>query len=116
LIMILGQTTPRALSWAGRLVVISLGLCLLPFLPVEAQTPPPRGADRQRQIEVLREALRVLEEQPDQAGGSTKLKDPKNEEEVKKLRADAENLSKQIQERGKQLHDLQAKHREVLTK
>src|SRR5206468_4072890 len=77
LLMILGPTTPQSLSWAGRLVVISLGLCLLPFLPVEAQTPPPWGADRQRQIEALKEALRVLEEQPDQAGGSTKLKDPK---------------------------------------
>jgi hypothetical protein len=63
--------TPRALSRAGAVAVLGLGLLLLPLLPVagQDQDPPPAvepAADRDatdKKIERLKKALRLLEEE-----------------------------------------------------
>jgi beta-lactamase regulating signal transducer with metallopeptidase domain len=72
LTMVLRGKTYRSLSWLGAAAVFSLGLLLLPLLPVGAQDAPTTARaqarpaakdDRQRQIEALRELLRALEAQ-----------------------------------------------------
>jgi beta-lactamase regulating signal transducer with metallopeptidase domain len=72
LTMVLRGNTCRSLSWLGAAGVFSLGLLLLPLLPVGAQDAPARARaqarpaakdDRERQIESLRELLRMLEAQ-----------------------------------------------------
>jgi hypothetical protein len=85
-------------------------------MPVEAQERAPRSADRDEQIEVLKQAIRILQEQKSDQPAGTKLKDSKNEEEIKKLRLVAEKLAKQIKDKGQELHDLQEKHRGVSRK
>jgi beta-lactamase regulating signal transducer with metallopeptidase domain len=63
LTMIMNANTPRSLSIAGRLAVLSLGL-LLPLVPVQAQSGPqdPKD-DRDQQIEKLKKVIQALEQQ-----------------------------------------------------
>jgi hypothetical protein len=64
--MIMQGKTPRSLSWLGGCAVLGLGL-LLPVVPLRAQArpeaePPVRPA-RQEKIEILKRAIKILEEQ-----------------------------------------------------
>ena len=120
LTMIMQGRTPRSLSWVGCCALLGVGLGMLPLLPVQAQPParsqPPRtssgsGDDRDEQIETLRKAIRVLEEQKktDQrrpsdgeagmwrfwtrAEGDSSKADP---EEVKKAQAELEKAGREL--------------------
>src|SRR5439155_2122994 len=44
-------------------VVLGLGLLLLPLFAARAQTPPPVKDSRDQQIDILKQALKLLEEQ-----------------------------------------------------
>jgi beta-lactamase regulating signal transducer with metallopeptidase domain len=63
LTMVMQARTPRSLSWAGRAAVLVLGLLLLPLFAARAQTPPPAKDSRDQQIDILKQALKLLEEQ-----------------------------------------------------
>jgi hypothetical protein len=69
LTMIMQAKTPRALSRAGVVVVLGLGLLLLPLLRVSGQVAPPPAepaADKdatERLVQELEKAVRALQEQ-----------------------------------------------------
>ncbi|HEY1859809.1 MAG TPA: M56 family metallopeptidase, partial [Gemmataceae bacterium] len=72
LTMIMNGNTPRSLSWAGCLAVLGLAAMLLPLSAIHAQSAPPKDKevdkstskdDRDQQIEILKKAIKILEEQ-----------------------------------------------------
>ena len=101
LTMIMQGTTPRSLSWAGCIGVLTLAL-LLPVLPVQAQNypPPPKeyaGKDpHDEQIETLRKALQILEEQK-RAEKEKSATPPVDEAELAKVKAEFLDLAKLVE-------------------
>jgi beta-lactamase regulating signal transducer with metallopeptidase domain len=70
--MIMRGATPRHLSWAGGLLVLTIGAALLPLLPTWAQAP----------------ADRVVEGQPDPKAA------PQNKQRAEELQRSADDLKK----------------------
>src|SRR5262249_41209179 len=70
LAMVMQGRTPRSLSWAGVGLVLGLGLLLLPLFPAwgqERAASAPAAKDvRDRQIDALKKAIEVLEDQKKQ--------------------------------------------------
>ncbi len=69
LTMIMQEKTPRSLTWAGCVAVLALGL-LLPLAPILGQEAPKKAKNsqsdkdgRDQQIEALKRAIQILEEQ-----------------------------------------------------
>lgn len=116
LTMIMQGTTPRSLSWAGCVGVLALGL-LLPVLPVQGQSAPAKDAaakdSRDDQIEALKKALRVLEEQ--RASEKAKSAAPKADPaEIKELEASAAQLMKTVQVKRDELQAIEMKLRVIV--
>jgi bla regulator protein blaR1 len=63
LTMVMQARTPRSLSWAGRVAVLALALLLLPLFAARGQPPAPAKDSRDQQIEILKQALKLLEDQ-----------------------------------------------------
>jgi hypothetical protein len=95
--MIMGETTPRALTWAGCLTVLALGGFLLPVLPTWAQerlaAPPP----------ALTPA--VNEEKPKEKDGATDA-----------LRDQLKKLEDVLQKRLAEVHDTQRMIQDIRAK
>src|SRR5262249_33885074 len=113
---IMQGTTPRSLSRAGLVAVLGLGLLLLPLLPIGAQTkdgksdrPQTSKDPRDRQIEVLKEAIKILEAQ--------KAADWKKVEHDKALQLDLKEKARQKREHDKALgKDIREKVKQKLDK
>jgi beta-lactamase regulating signal transducer with metallopeptidase domain len=88
LTMVLRGNTYRSLSSVGAAAVCVLGLLLLPLLPVGAQDAPAGKRSLDKQIEALREALRILEAQ--NAAQQKKERGPKRQAGRKAKTEDAE--------------------------
>jgi beta-lactamase regulating signal transducer with metallopeptidase domain len=121
LTMIMQERTPRSLTWAGCVAVLALGL-LLPLAPVLGQdgNKNQKGGQsdkdgRDRQIEALKMAIQILEEQKrtDQQGDLKALNaDLKNKEhlvEVRKATAEVDQLTKEVEKQRKVLKAVEAK-------
>jgi beta-lactamase regulating signal transducer with metallopeptidase domain len=125
LTMIMNGATPRSLSWAGCLVVLGLGAMLLPLSAIHAQSAAPKEVDksapkddREQQIEILKKAIKILEEQKKtDAKPAPKAGTGPSEEDlaaIKKLHRLAEELSSQIEGKRKELRDLEEKRKAIL--
>jgi beta-lactamase regulating signal transducer with metallopeptidase domain len=121
LTMIMNGTTPRSLSWAGCVLVLGLGAMLLPLSATHAQSAPGKEVDksapkddREQQIEILKKAIKILEEQKktdtkDTVPGAPKV-DPA---EVKKLHLAAEEITKQLESKRNEIRALEEKLRAI---
>jgi beta-lactamase regulating signal transducer with metallopeptidase domain len=119
LTMIMQGNTPRSLSWPGISLVLALGVALLPLWPVQAQ-PTPRvvvglesdgKGDKDKQIEVLKEAIRILEAQKAgeklRTAGEPAKVDPA---EIQKAREEVERSAKELQAKQRELQEVAARH------
>jgi beta-lactamase regulating signal transducer with metallopeptidase domain/tetratricopeptide (TPR) repeat protein len=120
LTMIMQGTIPRSLSWAGCLAVCGLGLLLLVRLPIEAQQPPStppavgESGSRDEQIESLRRAIQVLEQQKE---ADLKVREAAlrvNQAEVEKVRAEVKEIAKQMADERSELARTEARYRKAL--
>jgi beta-lactamase regulating signal transducer with metallopeptidase domain len=120
LTMIVGANTPRSLSAAGWLVLAGLALFLLP-LAARAQVPAKHGeSESAREIKVLKEKLRSLEDQQALRADEDILvelvidddKGPSGDEKTMKAIAD---LKKQIAAKRAELQDLEAKMQKLVS-
>jgi hypothetical protein len=115
LVMIMQGQTPRSLSSAGVLSVVGLGLLLLPVVPTRAQQGAPRSSPpgtaqqdpRDQQIEVLKQAIKVLEDQKRAAEPARKAP-PADNPEVAKLKAEADRLAKEVELKRQELKKAEA--------
>ena len=119
--MVMQGKTSRSLSWAGLGVVCGLGLLLLPLFPARGQQPPvrppavePAPADpakdpRDQEIEVLKRAMQILQEEKALERGSLPLKEAG-------LEAQLRDVEKAIAGKKKELDDLERKAQDLRTK
>src|SRR2546422_422059 len=111
--MILQAQPARSLSWAGCLVVAGLGLFLLPLVPVQAQQtakdPPAQKESVDQQIEILKKAIMILEQQKatDKAKAAPKQPDPA---ELKKAQEDVAAIARELEVRRGELKALEQKY------
>jgi beta-lactamase regulating signal transducer with metallopeptidase domain len=130
LAMIVQGKTSRSLSWAGLGAVLGLGL-LLPLFPVRGQAPPgsPPATGvretRDQQIDILKEAIKVLEEQKRQegltrtsSGSSARFRAPVVDDagDVKALQAELQEVERAAAVKAKELRDLQDRARALNAK
>lgn len=123
--MILQAQTPRSLSWAGCLVVLGLGLFLLPLVPVQAQekakdpfaqAPPAEKESVDQQIETLKKAIMILEQQK-QTQKTAKPEEKKvDPAELDKAKHEVDQLAKLLELKRQELNTLQAKHQQALAR
>jgi beta-lactamase regulating signal transducer with metallopeptidase domain len=123
LTMIVRANTPKSLSAPGWLVLAGLGLLLLP-LAAQAQVPAKKGDDdRDREIKILKEKLRALEEksaQRDQIVVLDELADFDADGEVVIVLDDGKTtdavaqLKKQIAEKRAELKELEKKLEQIV--
>jgi beta-lactamase regulating signal transducer with metallopeptidase domain len=119
LAMIMQGNTSRSLSWAGLGAVLALGL-LLPLFPargqVEGPRPPQTQGSHDQQIEALKQAIKVLEEQKRkeapvgfalQSGELVLDPQPRPGGNVKDLQTELQALDKAIATKTKELRELQ---------
>jgi beta-lactamase regulating signal transducer with metallopeptidase domain len=119
LTMIMQAKTPRSLSWAGCAAVFGLGLLALPLLPVRGQPPAPpppaQGAAsqdaRDREIEALKSALRILEDQKRAEQADRKALPKADPAEVKKAKEEADQLAKQVEVKRQELQAVTEKYK-----
>jgi beta-lactamase regulating signal transducer with metallopeptidase domain len=104
LTMIMQGTTPRSLSWIGACAVLGLGFAL-PLGPVQAQSEPASSDEevlvqdsREQQIEVLKQAIRVLEEKKDGDKSPEPRRKKASPEEIEKARNEATRAKRQMEE------------------
>jgi beta-lactamase regulating signal transducer with metallopeptidase domain len=125
LAMVMQGRTSRSLSWAGLGGVLALGLLSLPLFPARGQVPagtqPATGVreSRDEQINVLKEAIRVLEEQKRQealtrthtaTGAAARFDAPVDDgSDTKALQEQIQELDRAIASKAKELRDLQDK-------
>jgi beta-lactamase regulating signal transducer with metallopeptidase domain len=119
LTMIMQGSTPRSLSWAGAAAVLCWGLAL-PLVPVRAQEPADAGSEeaqaqdpRDQQIEALKKAIRILEEQRrgERPGEGAKPKaDPA---ELDLARHDLERAKAHLDGKRREMEEAQARMREA---
>src|SRR5262249_4388531 len=113
--MIMQGTTPRSLSWLGLCAVLGLGT-LLPLAPVQAQSKP-AGADEQsepqdsrdQQLEVLRKAIRILEEQTT----TEKAKPTGNPAEIDDAKAALKRATNQLDAKRREFEEAAKRHHEA---
>jgi DNA repair exonuclease SbcCD ATPase subunit len=129
--MVMQGNTSRSLSWAGLGVVLGLGLLLVPLFPARGQAPPPAPAPekkdaRDQQIEVLKKAIQILEEQKRQEAPTrvpyrvSNVPDyelvhqaPPGDEKAADLLKQLKQLDDGIAAKRKELEDLEAKARDL---
>jgi beta-lactamase regulating signal transducer with metallopeptidase domain len=114
LTMIMKGKTPRSMSWAGACAVLGLGL-LLPLAPVQAgprvddaEEAAPQDS-RDQQIEVLRKAIRALEEKRDADKPSDAKRPKADPADIKKARKDIERIENEVRQKRNDLRE--AEHR-----
>src|SRR5262249_1231707 len=112
--MILQAQTSRWLSWAG--LVAGVGLFLLAPIAVQAQAPkdpfqaqPTQKESVDQQIEILKKAIQILEQQKagDKGKPAPKQADPA---EIKKAEEDLAAITKQMEIKRGELTALQQKY------
>jgi beta-lactamase regulating signal transducer with metallopeptidase domain len=122
LTMIMQGKTSKSLSRAGWLAVAVLAVGVLPFWPVQGQQPAPGSKTdpksknaRDQEIEALKRAIQILEDlkQKDQDEDAPKKAD---EAEIEKARAEAEELSKVVAVKRKELEEAVARQREAMVR
>src|SRR5262245_14632273 len=111
------EQTRRSLFWAGCLVVGGLGLFFLLPAPVQAQAPkddPYKAAPAEKesvdqQIEILKKAIMILEQQKatDKDKAAPKQADPA---ELKKAEEDVAAVAKEMEVKRGELKALEQKH------
>jgi beta-lactamase regulating signal transducer with metallopeptidase domain len=124
LTMIMQAKTPRSLSRAGGVAVVGLGLLLLPLLPGHAQDAPAQPAaesdtdSRDQQIEALKRAVRILEEQKhaDQgkAAGDKKAVDEKTKVAIQKAKARVQKTQAAVEARRAEFEKAMQAHQAAL--
>jgi beta-lactamase regulating signal transducer with metallopeptidase domain len=115
LTMIMQERTPRSLTRAGGVAVLALGL-LLPLTPVLGQYAPEKPKDapsnkdeRDQQIEALKKAIKILEEQKKAEKTKQDVKKAEHSDEVWNAQREFAALEKQVEGKRKELKDLEAK-------
>jgi beta-lactamase regulating signal transducer with metallopeptidase domain len=152
LTMIMQGRTPPSLSWVGCCAILGSGLALLPLLPVQAEPPRARGADnveapqqpapgvsagrdnRDRQIEALKNAVRLLEDQkraedwqvteaaarglqalpPAEKGTSASPK--ADAADIKKAQAEVETVAKELAAKQQEFQEVHRRFQEAVTR
>jgi beta-lactamase regulating signal transducer with metallopeptidase domain len=126
LTMIMLGKTPRSLSWASAFALLGVGVLLLPLRPVRAQDrpkprPDPAAArdNRQEQIELLKKAIAILEEQGrterERGKGDRRAPERKPDDaEIQKARAEVKALTDQVEVKRKELRQLEERLRAAL--
>ena len=115
--MILHAQTRRSLSWAGCLVVGGLGLFLVSVVPVQAQAPDPfqkpaavaQKESVDQQIEILKKAIMILEQQKAANKAKASPKQP-DAAELKKAEEDVAAIAKEMEIKQGELKALAQKY------
>jgi beta-lactamase regulating signal transducer with metallopeptidase domain len=122
LTMVMQGNTSRSLSWTGLGLVLALGLLLLPLFPAQGQVQPtsqpaPKD-DRDREIDALKKAIEVLENEKRQEPARTMAPARNYYRTVltadvlhaaQDLQTELEALDKAITVKRKELQDLEAR-------
>jgi beta-lactamase regulating signal transducer with metallopeptidase domain len=123
LIMIMRGRTPRALTWAGCLLVVGMGATILAVRPTLAQAPP-RDERERREPEKRREgerrdAEKRETERPREAGrdrggdrGGPELEQARNQvremaEQMEKMQRQMRELQERFQQAQERLHQME---------
>jgi beta-lactamase regulating signal transducer with metallopeptidase domain len=123
LAMVLQGNTSRSLSWTGLGLVLGFGLLVLPLFPARAQEAAPPAKDtRDQQIDALKKAIEVLENEKRQEPVKAALDDYSYryhltvkadvvDQGAQDLQAELQALEKAIALKQKELQDLEARSR-----
>jgi beta-lactamase regulating signal transducer with metallopeptidase domain len=123
LTMIMQGRTAPSLSWAGCLAVLGLGLLVLPLLPLWGQQPaqeqspqaPAAKDPREQQIEALRAAIKIIEEQKRAEAAKQGVVGTKGIDlaALEKARAEAADLARHVEVKRRELQALEARYKEA---
>lgn len=111
--MILQETTPRALSWAGRLAVLTVAALLLPVAPTRAQRDdePRRESDRDDDApRAEARGRRATDERERRRDGDA----PERDAQLQKARAEVERMAAEVHKQTARMQaDLQKAQAEL---
>ncbi len=118
LTMIMQGTTPRSLSWAGACAVLGLGM-LLPLAPTSAQAASDADEatvapdDRDQQIEVLKRAIKALEDQKKSAKPGQPDRPKANAADIEKAKKEVERRERDVTQKRNELHEAEQRLHEA---